>query len=406
MNRLSTWLVSFWPRPMAISWRECLRGFCGGAIGIAVTGLVSRWALGPDSNLPLLIAPMGASAVLLYAVPASPLAQPWSIIGGNLVAGVIGITCARLIADPMLAAALAIGLSIAAMFALRCLHPPSGAVALTTVIGGPAVHALGYKFLLLPLGLNSCLLLLVALLYNNLTRHRYPHHAPSPVSGGQANVHVTGDAAPSNRLGFVPADIDEVLRDYGDIIDVDREDLEQLFLQTEMHVYRRRFGDLRCRDIMSRDVISVLPGTSLADAWGQLRAHHLYCLPVIDPASQQVVATLDLDDFLQYVDGADFTASTGVLQRLQRSWKGRARQAPREVRDLIADHAREDAPRITAADTPIVNLVPMLADGVIHQIYVVDAERKLVGLITLSDLVAGLYRAKLSGQLAPADSQS
>ena len=125
------------------------------------------------------------------------------------------------------------------------------------------MHALGYGFLVAPLGLNSVLLLAMALLYNNLTRHRYPHHAPSVMPAGQANVHVTRDEAPSKRLGFVPADIDEVLRDYGEIVDVDREDLEQLFLQTEMHVYRRRFGDLRCRDIMSRDIVSVTPATSL-----------------------------------------------------------------------------------------------------------------------------------------------
>ena len=402
MSLLLAWLASFWPRPMTASWRERLRGCCGGAIGIAVTGLVSRWVLGPDSHLPLLIAPMGASAVLLYGVPASPLAQPWSIIGGNLVAGIIGVTCGRLIVDPMLASAVAIGLSIGAMFALRCVHPPSGAVALTAVIGGPAVHALGYGFLVAPLGLNSVLLLAMALLYNNLTRHRYPHHAPSVMPAGQANVHVTRDEAPSKRLGFVPADIDEVLRDYGEIVDVDREDLEQLFLQTEMHVYRRRFGDLRCRDIMSRDIVSVTPATSLVEAWAELRRHRLSSMPVIDPATRTVVSTLDLDDFLHYVDGDGFDPSMGVLQRLQRSWKGPAKRTPRDVRDLLAAQARASTPRVISEETPIVNLVPMLADGVNHQIYVVDAANRVAGLITLSDLVAGLYRAKLTGQLAPA----
>jgi CBS domain-containing membrane protein len=307
----------------------------------------------------------------------------------------------------MLASAVAIGLSIGAMFALRCVHPPSGAVALTAVIGGPAVHALGYNFLLAPLGLNSVLLLSMALLYNNLTRHRYPHHAPSVMPAGvmpagQGNVHVTRDEAPSKRLGFVPADIDEVLRDYGDIIDVDREDLEQLFLQTEMHVYRRRFGDLRCRDIMSRDIVSVTPATSLVEAWTELRRHRLSSLPVIDPATQTVMATLDLDDFLHYVDGTDFDATTGILQRLQRSWKGPVKKARREVRDLLVDRALASAPRVISEETPIVNLVPMLADGANHQIYVVDGSNRVTGLITLSDLVAGLYRAKLTGQLTPA----
>ncbi|VEA74072.1 HPP family [Serratia rubidaea] len=82
------------------------------------------------------VAPMGASAVLLFAVPASPLAQPWSIVGGNLVAALIGVSCGKLIGDPGLACGVAACLAIGVMFKLRCLHPPSGAVALTAILGG------------------------------------------------------------------------------------------------------------------------------------------------------------------------------------------------------------------------------------------------------------------------------
>ncbi|HVJ41960.1 MAG TPA: HPP family protein [Dongiaceae bacterium] len=406
MNHLGIWLGSFWPRPIAVNWRERLRACCGAALGIIVTGLVTRWALGAEASLPLLIAPMGASAVLLYAVPASPLAQPWSIIGGNLVAGAIGITCAQFVPDPMLAAAVATGLSIGAMFALRCLHPPSGAVALTTVIGGPAVHALGYSFLLVPLGLNSCLLLLVALLYNNLTRHRYPHHAPAPSPAVQGNVHRTGDPVATNRVGFVPADLDEVLRNYGDLIDVDREDLEQLFLQTEMHVYRRRFGDLRCREIMSRDIVQATPQTGLTEAWRLLRGHRLSSLPVLDPGSGKVVATLDLDDFLHHIDGNGFDAEAGFLRRFRLLWRRPGRALPRTVGELLADRAHQAPPHLVPEETPIVALVPLLADGAVHQAYAIDAQGHLTGLVTLSDLVAGLYRAKLTGQLPPAEAYS
>src|SRR5258706_10586585 len=101
--------------------------------------------LGPAAaNIPLLVAPMGASAVLLFAVPASPLAQPWSIIGGNLVSATVGVACAALIGNPVHAAALAVAVAVGAMFALRCIHPPSGAVALTAGLGGPAGHAMGF----------------------------------------------------------------------------------------------------------------------------------------------------------------------------------------------------------------------------------------------------------------------
>ena len=120
-----------------------------------MTGGISSWAVGATFALPLLIAPMGASAVLLFAVPSSPLAQPWSIIGGNTVAAIVGVTAAHFISAPVLAASIAIGVAIGAMFTLRCIHPPSGAVALTAVLGGPVITSMGYRFVLWPVLLNS-----------------------------------------------------------------------------------------------------------------------------------------------------------------------------------------------------------------------------------------------------------
>jgi CBS domain-containing membrane protein len=134
----AAWLRSFAPAPIAVSTTAQLRGCCGALIGILLTGLICTRAVGTGAT-PMLIAPMGASAVLLFAVPASPLAQPWSIIGGNIISALIGVTCARWISDPLVAAALAIG----AMSVLRCLHPSSGAVALTAVLAGPAVTEAG-----------------------------------------------------------------------------------------------------------------------------------------------------------------------------------------------------------------------------------------------------------------------
>ena len=142
------------PQPVTVSGHERLRASLGVLTGILLTGSATWWLMGSSTLLPILIAPMGASAVLLFALPASPLAQPWSIIGGNLLAGFIGVTCAIYIANPILAAALAMGLLIGAMFGLRCLHPPSGAVALTAVLGGPAIHALGYGFVWFPVMVN------------------------------------------------------------------------------------------------------------------------------------------------------------------------------------------------------------------------------------------------------------
>jgi len=124
------WLRSFIPQKTAVDRFERMRASVGALFGILLTGLLSYLILPQSAATVWLIAPMGASAVLLFAVPSSPLAQPWSIIGGNLVAALVGVTCGKLIGEPALAAALAIALAIGCMFALRCIHPPSGAVAL------------------------------------------------------------------------------------------------------------------------------------------------------------------------------------------------------------------------------------------------------------------------------------
>src|SRR5690606_8029755 len=203
------------------------------------------------SDVPLLIAPMGASAVLLFAVPTSPLAQPWSIIGGNTIAALVGVTCARHIGDPMLAAALAAALAIALMMALKCLHPPSGAVALTAVLGGPAVQAAGYGFIIWPVLINSLLLLLAALLFNNLTGRRYPHLAP--VAG---NPHKTADPLPSGRLGVTSEDISAVLAQYDLVLPIATDELEDILHRAEIRAYDRRSGGITCAQIMSRDVQS------------------------------------------------------------------------------------------------------------------------------------------------------
>lgn len=380
------WLRSFVPGRMAVGHLERFRACCGALLGILTTGIVSLTVLGETSAVPLLIAPMGASAVLLFGVPASPLAQPWSIIGGNLVSAAIGITCSIWIHDPFWAAALAIAGAIGAMFTLRCLHPPSGAVALTAVLGGPAVHHLGYGFLLAPVGLNSVLLLGVALLFNNLTRHRYPHVAVV----SHANIHQTADPKPSDRLGFVPADLDDVLKEYRELLDIDRDDLENLFLQTEMHAYRRRFGEITCADIMSRDIIAVGKATELQDAWALLRQHRLKALPVIDNQSRHILGIVTLEDFILQVDQPAFKGFDARLQRLLRGG-GWRRRAIKVVGDIMT------SPVVTApVDRHIVELVPLLSDRGLHHIPVLDHEQKLAGMVTQSDLVAALYRGRLA----------
>ncbi|MGK2952572.1 MAG: HPP family protein [Thiobacillus sp.] len=159
----------------SVSEREHWISAAGGLLGILAVLWVSHFWLDGHGGV-LAIASMGASAVLLFAAPHGALSQPWPVLGGHLVSALIGVTCARWLGDePMLAASLAVALSIAAMYSLRCLHPPGGATALYAVLGGETVHALGYGYLFSPVLLNVVVLVTVAVLFNYpFAWRRYP----------------------------------------------------------------------------------------------------------------------------------------------------------------------------------------------------------------------------------------
>lgn len=380
------WLRTFVPQPTTISRGERARAVAGAMVGLFVTFILSQMATAGAGNVPLaLIAPMGASAVLLFCVPASPLAQPWSVIGGNTISALIGVACAKAIGNPMLAAPLAGALAIGVMFLLRCLHPPSGAVALTAVLGGPSVHAAGFGFALSPVCLNSALIVLVALVYNNLTGRRYPHAQVSQMR----NVHATQDPVPTARLGFSKEDLDAALAHYGQVLDVSRDDLEEILLETEMRAFERRFGIVTCAAIMSKDAVTVGPDMPLAAAWRELRRHRLHALPVLD-AGRRVVGMIGQDDFLHHVGLDDYQTLRERLRGLLGHLLGVRVDRPATVTEIM-----RVPPQTVRADAPIAELVPAMSNRGLHHIPVVDGEGVFVGIVGQSDLLAALYESRL-----------
>ncbi len=111
----------------------------------------------------LVVASMGASAVLLFAVPHGRLSQPWALIGGHLISAIVGVSCAKFIPDIFISASAAVGIAVAAMYYFHCIHPPGGATALSAVVGGSAVHDLGYQFILTPVLINVIAIISVAI---------------------------------------------------------------------------------------------------------------------------------------------------------------------------------------------------------------------------------------------------
>lgn len=362
-QRTAAWLRTFLPMPIAASRRERIKSCAGALLGLFCTEWISRHLLAGFN--PWFVAPMGASAVLLFAVPSSPLAQPWSIIGGNLVAALVGVACAQWMPAPGLAAGVAVAVAIALMFQLRCIHPPSGAVAITAVFGGPAVRALGFGFVVMPVLVNSMLLLLLALVFNNLARRRYPHRPPEAAPG-----HGTADPPPAQRAGITRADLDQALAERGEFLDIEEDDLEAILIAAEQHAYRRRFGELRCADIMSRDVVAVQPGQALEDAWDLLARHRIKALPVVDE-QRRLRGMLSATDHLLGRDAA------GPRQR-------------------VADRM---TPAVLTArpDQPMIELAQAFCDGGLHHVPVVDAGGIVVGMVTQSDLMAALLKDSLLG---------
>jgi CBS domain-containing membrane protein len=362
------------------SLRERARGAAGALAGIALTGAISTLTLGHGSVMPLLVAPMGASAVLLFAAPSSPLAQPWSILGGNVVAALIGVTCALLVPQPLLAAALAVGLAIAAMLVLNCLHPPSGAVALTAVLGGAAVHDAGYWFVLTPVALNSILLLLAALAYNNLTGHRYPHLVPKGDAGRGAGAERSADP--------LDADIEEALASFDEVVDVSPDTMAALFRRAQAVAHQRRHHGPLAGDIMSRNVLTVRAGDSLRVAWRLFSIHHVKALPVVD-ADGRFVGMVSQADFLSSsVLSEDGNLHLGFRRRVLASLSRRI--VPKTVGDIMDRRLQPVRPDMSA-----LALVLRVVDEGLHTIPVIDTTRRLVGVVSQGDLLAALFRADM-----------
>lgn len=190
----------------------------GGGLAILTLIAISTYAL-PAGGAAALITSMGASAVLLFGVPHGQLSQPWPVIAGHGISALIGVTCALCIPHPAIAAACAVGLAIAAMQQLKCIHPPGGATAFTAVMGGSAIHQLGFSFVLFPVLTNALVMVLLAVLINYAFHwRRYPnafHHPaqkPSAPQDESLPTHEEIIAAIRSLDSFVDISEDDLLR--------------------------------------------------------------------------------------------------------------------------------------------------------------------------------------------------
>jgi CBS domain-containing membrane protein len=154
-----------------VSWAERLRSSAGALVGLMLVITLAK-VLGEFVGVEeWLMASLGASALLVFVLPGSPMAQPWAVIAGNTISALIGITVGILVKEPLMAMPIAASISILGMFILRCLHPPAAAVALIVVLG----HVTHFRYAFFPVMVDSILLIIVGAIYSNMTGKPYPN---------------------------------------------------------------------------------------------------------------------------------------------------------------------------------------------------------------------------------------
>ena len=211
----------------SVSEREHWISGLGGLIGIVVVAVVSQHWIGGHGGL-LVAASMGSTAVLLFAMPHGTVSQPWPVLGGHLASALVGVTCARwLDHDPALAAGCAVGGAIVVMYLLRCLHPSGGATALFAVVGGDAVHALGYAYVTGPILVGALVLLGVAVVYNlPFAWRRYPQawweRPAEEVCAVDVSGHPEKCMIPHSALVYALSQLDT-------FVDVSEDDLQRIY---------------------------------------------------------------------------------------------------------------------------------------------------------------------------------
>ncbi len=215
----------------ASSLHEQILSGIGGVIGIYCVFVISGLYYENFDHV-LIVASMGATAVLLFAIPHVPVAQPWNTFAGHTLSAIVGVSCAKWVADPYLAGALAVGLAITVMHLCKCIHPPGGASALVAVVGGAGVHEAGYLYVIQPVMINAAVILCVGVAFNYLFPwRRYPAALAVDDSGGQGDRQATYDDISHADLVVALSQIDSFL-------DVSEQDLLRIYELATRH--RRR----------------------------------------------------------------------------------------------------------------------------------------------------------------------
>ncbi len=370
-ERARHWLRNFLPPSARVDGKELLRMVLGVALILLLTGLLSRW-WGQAHHAPWLFAAMGASAMLLICTPSSPMAQPWPVLVGSVLSGVAGWAATLVLEDSVSAAALAVGLAVMVMVVLRCLHPPGAALAMWMALE----RELDLQVLVYPVAANLVLLMLLATIYNRASGKPYPapQHSQKPGASGASSMHVEG------------SDLDAALAQFNGVLDVSRADLEALLRVASQAAFKRTLGNLRCEDIMASPVFVATPDMPVQQAWERMQERKVKALPVVTE-QLQVVGIVTSTDLLEQ-----------ALEVTPVSWGNKLkslvlRKKKSEV--VVGDLMTTEVARVQTHDR-VVSLIEVFSHGHLRHLPVVNAQGKLVGMVTQTDLIRTMAQSLAS----------
>lgn len=356
------------PLSPAERWRSTLAALLG---MLLIQGILA--VLPAQPGISYLLAPLGASSVILFVLPHSPLAQPWSLVGGLFLPAIIGLLCGTWIQPAFLAVAIALALAVWITAWLRCIHPPGGAMAVVF-----AIAATQQPVSLTTAVLNIGAALVAVLFVNNLIPGRhYPQCAPKQTTAQK----------PRPKRGSIRhEDLQHALQKIDAYLDISEEDLVRIYDLATNHAHQRHERRV-CSEIMSTDVISVEFGTELNEAWALLQQHKLHGLPVVD-RSKRVIGLLTLDNFLRHVKPEPEQGIGDNIRRLLRTTSSAYSDKPEVVGQIMSesfvsvrsnDSISKTASLLAASDHPII-------------LPVIDEKGRLAGVLTQTDLLSAIYQ--------------
>ena len=353
------------------SWKELTRSSIGVGLGISLACLLIGIADYFYPHLLFLFAPLGATAVLVFAVPSSPLAQPWNCVVGNAVSALytLLLLCAFPSLPHIALATLAVTGAVLLMFLLRALHPPGGAVALMMVLAAEQLLPVGWP-LLIPVALLSAAMVLVGVCYHRACGRSYLHHS----------LVTTKTQRPATRLALSEEDLQQLLQRFEQSYNLTPEDLGDLLAAAEEDAIKRRMSSVSCGTVMSANLLTIKLETPLEEVAELFHRHLIKSLPVIDEQGELIGRVLRADLF-------DWLWQDHYSRQQQTIWKrlrNRSTKGYSTAKDLMR------VPEMSVQETtPMGDLLQELASHDVQFIAVLRA-KVLVGVITRSDVIRTL----------------